>query len=178
MFANIIADLRCKAAVYELLLTRSNLWRMLLSDGSLAQLFYRAMRFCETHHLRPLAAIIYRLNGLITHATIGRGAQIGPGFAIVHSVGIVINSSVRAGKNLVIYHGVTIGADKHRSPSLGDNVFIGAGAKIIGGIRIGSDVKIGANSVVTKDVPDGATVIGIPARIVRSFGVPVTPEQH
>jgi serine O-acetyltransferase len=148
---------------------------MLVGDGSAAQNMYRMMRFCQTHHLKVLAAVIYRMNGVITHATIGRDAEIGPGFVIVHSVGVVINASVRAGRNLVVYHGVTLGAVRNKSPILGDNVYIGAGAKVIGGIRIGSDVKIGANAVVTKDVPDGATVVGIPGRIIRMHGVPVAP---
>jgi serine O-acetyltransferase len=67
---------------------------------------------------------------------------------------------------VVIEHQVTIGAEKGQSPVLGDNVFIGAGAKIIGAVRIGSDVKVGANAVVLDDVPTGATVVGIPARVV------------
>jgi serine O-acetyltransferase len=90
-------------------------------------------------------------------------------------VGVVINTKVRAGRNLVIHHCVTLGAERNKTPILGDNVYIGAGAKVIGGVRVGSNVKIGANAVVTKDVPDGATVIGIPARAVRMHGVPVTP---
>jgi serine O-acetyltransferase len=112
---------------------------------------------------------------MVGHVVIGRNAEIGPGLVIVHSIGIVINSNVKAGKNLVIEHGVTIGAEKNRSPILGDNVFIGAGAKIIGGIKIGSDVKIGANAVVTKDLPDGATAVGVPARIVKIYGERILP---
>src|ERR1039457_2251482 len=106
------------------------------------------------------------------HATIGRNADIAPGFVIVHSLGVVINTNVRAGRNFVVYHNVTVGAVRNRSPIVGDNVYIGAGAIVIGGVRIGSDVRIGANAVVTKDVPDGATVVGIPARIVRMYGSP------
>ena len=173
MFSNLIADLRQKAVVYELPPTRSSLLRMLVNDGAAAQIMYRMMRFCQTHHLKVLAAVIYRLNACITHATIGRNADMGPGFVILHSVGVVINTNVRAGHNLVIYHCVTLGAEHNKSPILGDNVYIGAGAKVIGGVRVGSNVKIGANAVVTKDVPDGATVIGIPARVVRMNGVPV-----
>ena len=71
--------------------------------------------------------------------------------------------------NLTIENGVTIGAEKGESPTLGDNVFIGAGAKIIGDVKIGSDVKIGANAVVLKDLPDGATAVGVPARIVKIY---------
>jgi serine O-acetyltransferase len=173
MFSNLAADLRHKAQIYDLPPTSGSLLRMLLNDGSAAQVMYRTMRFCQTHHLKILAAIVYRLNATITHATIGRNADMAPGFVILHSVGVVINTNVRAGRNLVIYHGVTLGEERRKSPILGDNVYIGAGAKVIGGVRIGSDVRIGANAVVTKDVPDGATVIGIPARIVRMYGVPL-----
>jgi serine O-acetyltransferase len=162
----VLEDLRAKAAWYG----SPSLLRALLSDGTSAMLLYRAMRWCQRNRLTPLAAILYRLNAMIGHCVIGRGAQFGPGFIILHSIGIVINSQVRGGRNVVIEHGVTIGAEKDASPILGDDVFIGAGAKIIGGVRIGSRVKIGANAVVTKDVPDGATVVGIPARVVRLNG--------
>jgi serine O-acetyltransferase len=131
---------------------------------------YRAMRWCQKNRLAPLAAILYRLNAAVGHCVIGRSAEFGPGFVILHSIGIVINSQVRGGRNVVIEHGVTIGAEKTASPVLGDDVFIGAGAKIIGGVRIGSRVKIGANAVVTRDVPDDATVVGVPARVVRLNG--------
>ena len=97
---------------------------------------------------------------------------------ILHTFAIVINSSVRAGKNLVLEHGVTIGAEKNQCPMLGDNVFIGAGAKVIGAVRIGNDVKIGANAVVTKDLPDGATAVGIPARVIKIYGERVRPEHR
>jgi serine O-acetyltransferase len=170
MFQTLIADLRRKAAWYELPPTPKSLTRMWFSDGSTAQILYRAMRFCQTHRLKPLAFALYRINAMVGHVVIGRGADFGPGFVILHSFGVVINSSVRAGRNLVIEHGVTIGAEKNLSPVIGDNVFIGAGAKIIGPVRIGSDVKIGANAVVTKDLPDGATAVGIPARVVRLYG--------
>jgi len=175
MFDLLAADLRKKAEVYGLPDTPRTRLRMLFNDGSLAQLLFRSMSFCQRHRLKLVAAVLYRLNGFLTSATIGRNADLGPGFVIVHSVGVVINSSVRAGRNLVVYHGVTIGAAHDQVPLLGDDVYVGAGAKIIGGIRVGSNVRIGANAVVTKDVPDGATVIGIPARIVRLNGVAVSP---
>jgi serine O-acetyltransferase len=177
MFDTLRADLQNKAAIYELPPTRGNLLRMLVNDGSAAQILYRSMRFCQTHHLKPIAAFLYRLNAFITHATIGRNADLAPGFVILHSLGVVINTNVRAGRNLVLYHNVTLGAERHQSPILGDNVYIGAGAKVIGGVRIGSNVRIGANAVVTKDVPDGATVVGIPARIVRLHGQSITNKE-
>ncbi len=170
MWSEVLADLRRKAEWYELPPTSKSLLRMAFSDGSTAQILYRLMRFCQTHHLKPLAMALYRLNAAIGHVVIGRGAELGPGLVILHSFGIVINTNVKAGRNLVLEHGVTIGAEKGQSPILGDNVFIGAGAKIIGPVRVGSDVKIGANAVVTRDLPDGATAVGIPARVVKIYG--------
>jgi len=175
VFQTILADLRHKAEWYGLTSTRRSLVKMCVSDGSTAQILYRAMRFCQTHGLKPVALVLYRLNAAIGHAVIGRGAEIGPGLVILHSLGIVINTHVRAGNNLVLEHGVTIGAEKNLSPILGDDVYIGAGAKIIGAVKIGSNVKIGANAVVTRDIPDGATAVGIPARVVRIYGHPVEP---
>src|SRR5579862_2112509 len=170
MFDTVRADLNRKAEWYGLPPNAKSRLRMWFSDGSTAQILYRAMRFCQTHHLKALAFFLYRLNALLGHVVIGRGAQIGPGFVIIHSFGIVINSSVKAGKNLVIEHGVTIGAEKDQSSQIGDNVFVGAGAKIIGAVQVGSDVKIGANAVVVKDLPDGATAVGVPAKVVRIYG--------
>jgi serine O-acetyltransferase len=170
MFSTVIADLKAKARWYDLEPTPRALVRMWLSDGSTAQILYRMMRFCETHHLKPLAMLFYRLNAVVGHAIIGRGAEFGPGFVLLHSLCVVVNSSVRAGSNLVLEHGVTIGAEKGQAPVLGDNVFVGAGAKIIGNVRVGSDVKIGANAVVTRDLPDGATAVGIPARVIKIYG--------
>ncbi|HLK56022.1 MAG TPA: DapH/DapD/GlmU-related protein [Chthonomonadaceae bacterium] len=178
MFRIVAADMRRKAEWYELPPTFKSMLRMWFSDGSTAQILYRAMRFCQTHHLKLFALFIYRLNVMLGHVVIGRGADIGPGLVILHSFGIVINSEVRTGANLVLEHGVTIGAEKKKSPVLGDNVFIGAGAKVIGAVQIGSDVKIGANAVVTKDVPDGATVVGIPARVIKIYGQRVDPSSN
>jgi serine O-acetyltransferase len=170
MFDIVREDMRRKAQWYELPATPRSLLRMWFSDGSTAQVLFRMMRFCQTHHLPLVAFFLYRLNAAVGHIVIGRGADIGPGLVVLHSIGTVINSSVKAGRNLVLEHGVTIGAEKGQSPILGDNVFVGAGAKIIGAVRIGSDVKIGANAVVTKDLPDGATAVGIPARVIKIYG--------
>jgi serine O-acetyltransferase len=173
MLSTLIEDFRRKAECYNLRPGLKSLLGAVLRDGSTAQILYRLMQFCQSHHLTPLAMVLYRMNVHLGHVVIGRGAQFGPGLVILHSFGIVINTDVRAGKNLVLEHGVTIGAEKGKSPILGNNVFVGAGAKIIGGIKIGSDVKIGANAVVTKDLPDGATAVGIPARVVKIYGEPV-----
>lgn len=163
-------DLRHKASIRGWRPGLVSALKACLSEGGAAVIIYRLMRFFQTHRFSPLAYFYYRLNAHLSHTVIGRGADIGPGFVIEHTFGVVINSSVRAGQNLVIQHGVTIGENHGRSPVLGDNVFIGAGAKVIGDVRIGSDVQIGANAVVTKDLPDGATAVGIPARVVRLWG--------
>ncbi len=164
------ADLARKAEWYGLPPSGKSVLRMVLSDGSTAQILYRVMQWCHNRRLGVLAFFFYRLNAAVGHAVIGRGAEFGPGFVILHSFGIVINKSVRAGSGLVIEHGVTIGAEKDASPILGDRVYLGAGAKVIGAIRIGSDVRVGANAVVVKDLPDGATAVGIPAQVVRIYG--------
>ena len=170
LFKTLHSDLRRKAEWYDLPDGFKSILRMVFSDGSFSQIIYRAMRFCQTHSLKPIAYLLYRMNVILYGAVIGRGAQFGEGFVLLHTVGIVVNSEVSAGKNLTIENGVTIGAEKGESPTLGDNVFIGSGAKIIGKVKIGSDVKIGANAVVLKDLPDGATAVGIPARIVKIYG--------
>jgi serine O-acetyltransferase len=172
MFDNVREDMRRKAAWYEWPDNARSILRMMLSEGSAAQVYYRAMRWCQERGFGLGSLFFYRLNANVSKTVIGRGAQIGPGFVILHSFGIVINTSVRAGRNLVIEHCVTIGAEKNQSPVIGDNVFIGAGAKVIGNVKVGSDVKIGANAVVTRDVPDGATAVGVPARVVRIYGKP------
>jgi len=108
-----------------------------------------------------------RMNTICCGCIIGRGAEFGPGFVLIHSIGVVINGNVRGGSGVKIEHQVTIGAEKRLSPILGNDVFIGAGAKIIGALTIGDGAKVGANAVVLEDVPVASTVVGIPARVVR-----------
>lgn len=99
-----------------------------------------------------------------------RGSSVGAGFYIGHFGGIVISSSAMIGSNCNISQGVTIGVsgegDRRGVPVIGNNVYMGAGAKLIGGIKVGDNVIIGANAVVTRDVPDGAIVVGIPAKVI------------
>lgn len=147
--------------------SRRNVVKALLTDGTFAMLMYRLMQASHRCRLVPLAMLFNKLNAFFGRCIIGRGAQFGPGFVLIHSYGVVINGAVRGGHDVHIEHLVTIGAERGESPLLGDDVFIGAGAKIIGPVRIGSHTRIGANAVVTQDVPDHCTAVGIPARVIH-----------
>lgn len=102
------------------------------------------------------------------------GAQIGKGFFIDHGNGVIIGETTIIGDNVTLYQGVTLGGtgkeQGKRHPTIGNNVMIGAGAKVLGSCTIGDDSKIGAGSVVLEPVPPGSTVVGVPGRVVRSYG--------
>jgi serine O-acetyltransferase len=160
------SDIRAKAEWVYGSVSGKTLLKALLTDGTFAMIVYRLMQASQRCHLTPLAMLFNKANNVFGRCIIGRRAEFGPGFVLIHSDGVVINSSVRGGRNVKLEHAVTIGADRNESPVLGDDVFVGAGAKIIGGIRVGSRVKIGANAVVVNDVPEGSTAVGVPARCV------------
>lgn len=141
--------------------------KTLLTDGTAAMLLYRLMQASRESGLGPLEMVFNKLNAVVGGAIIGRGAEFGPGFVLIHSDGVVINGSVKAGSNVKIEHQVTIGAERRQSPVIGNDVFIGAGAKIVGPVKIGDGARIGANAVVVHDVPPHTTVVGIPAKPVR-----------
>jgi len=167
LFPMLRADLAARSAWTYGRVGRGLSLRMLFADGGLCTVLYRLMRFLKRLHLAPLAAIVYKMNAFLTGGVIGRGAEFGPGLVILHSVGLVINTAVRGGENAIVEGCVTIGAEKGRSPTLGDHVFVGSGARILGGISVGNGAKIGANAVVISDVPDGATAVGVPAKVVK-----------
>lgn len=167
LFRTLATDLRQKALwCYE-----SDQWtdlaKVLATDGTLAIVLYRLMQTSRHLHIAPLEMVFNKLNTAFGGCVIGRGAEFGPGLVLIHSDGVVINGAVRGGRNVHIEHQVTIGAERRESPILGDDVFIGAGAKIIGAVRIGDGARIGANAVVLHDVPPHTTVVGIPARPVQ-----------
>jgi serine O-acetyltransferase len=168
LFRLIASDLRAKAQwCYESTGPRTVL-KVMLTDGTPAMIWYRLMQWAGRWRLVPLEMIFNRLNTICCGCIIGRGAQFGPGFVLIHSLGVVINGSVRGGAGVKIEHQVTIGAERRQSPVLGNDVFIGAGAKIVGPVTIGEGARVGANAVVVSDVPPHSTVVGIPAKVVRS----------
>jgi serine O-acetyltransferase len=141
--------------------------KTLATDGTPAMILYRLMQWSRKMRLEPIAMLFNKLNAVFCQCIIGRGADFGPGFVLIHSQGVVINASVRGGERILIEHQVTIGAERTASPLLGSDIFIGAGAKIIGSVEIGDGAQVGANAVVVDDVPRYATVVGIPAKVVR-----------
>lgn len=135
-----------------------------LADGTLAMIMYRCMQWSGECRLAPLEMLFNKLCIILGGCVIGRGANFGDRFVLIHSLGVVINGAVVGGDDIMIEHQVTIGAERGTSPALGNRVFIGAGAKIVGAVHVGDDVKIGANAVVTRSISNGATAVGIPAR--------------
>lgn len=133
-----------------------------------ALIAYRIAHYFYNKKLFFIARLISQISRFFTGIEIHPGAKIGRGLVIDHGMGVVIGETAEIGDDVLLYHGVTLGGtgkDKgKRHPTLGNNVVIGAGAKVLGPIYIGSNSKIGANSVVLKDVPDGATAVGIPAK--------------
>jgi len=146
--------------------SRRSMVKAWFTDGTFAMVVYRLMQVSQRHGFTVLAMLFNKLNVWFGGCIIGRGADFGAEFVLIHSRGVVINSAVRGGNGIKLEHQVTIGAERGQSPVLGNNVFAGAGAKILGEIRIGDRVRIGANAVVVKDLPDDVTAVGIPARIV------------
>ena len=164
IFSLIASDMRAKAKWVYGDISGKAVLKTIFTDGSAAMLWYRFMQSSQRMRLKPFAMFFNKVNALFCGCVIGRGAIFGEGFVLIHSRGVVINSKVTGGKNVLIEHGVTIGEEKGESPVLGDDVFVGAGAKIIGGVVVGSRAKVGANAVVVKDVPEDATAVGVPAR--------------
>jgi serine O-acetyltransferase len=117
----------------------------------------------------------------LTGIEIHPGAEIGCGFFIDHGMGVVVGETTEIGDNVTLYQGVTLGGTGKergkRHPTIGNNVVVGAGAKVLGSITIGDDAKIGAGSVVLKDVEENSTVVGIPGRVVSRDGRRVHPER-
>lgn len=132
--------------------------------------------------LHFLARMLSQLARWLTGIEIHPGARIGERFFIDHGMGVVIGETAEIGDDCTIYHGVTLGGTTwkkgKRHPTLGKNVVVGTGAKILGPITIGDNARVGSNSVVVKDVPSGATVVGIPGRVVVAQGDEKSTKRH
>ncbi|HME17637.1 MAG TPA: serine O-acetyltransferase [Mycobacterium sp.] len=119
---------------------------------------------------RVPARTLSELTRILTGVDIHPGATLGPGLFIDHATGVVIGETAEVGEDVMIYHGVTLGGSGRdtgkRHPTIGDRVVIGAGAKVLGAIKIGDDSRIGANAVVVKEVPASAVVVGVPGQII------------
>lgn len=150
---------------------RSRLEVILTYSGFHALVMYRLAHFFHRHRYKLLARIISTLAKFFTGVEIHPAARIGEGVFIDHGVGVVIGETAVVGNNVVIYQGVTLGGtgkDKgKRHPTIEDGVMISAGAKVLGPFTVGKNAKIGAGSIVLKEVPPNATVVGIPGKIVK-----------
>ena len=138
--------------------------------------FYRVSNWLWRHELFFLGRFCSHLGRFFTGIEIHPGATIGKGFFIDHGMGVVIGETAEIGENVTLYHGVTLGGvsweKTKRHPTLGDNVVVGSGAKVLGPFTVGKDSKIGSNSVVVKEVPPNSTVVGIPGRVVMATEKP------
>ena len=170
MFQTISEDIEC---VFERDPAARNTLEVLTTYPGLHAVWgHRLSSFLWHHHLKWLARVTSNIFRLMTGIEIHPGAKIGCRFFIDHGMGVVIGETAIIGNDCTLYHGVTLGGTRwekgKRHPTLEDNVVIGAGAKVLGPITIGASAKIGSNSVVVKDVPARATVVGIPGHIVSS----------
>lgn len=152
----------------------SKLEVILTYAGFHALLAYRVAHRLKSHDIPILPRVISQLARWLTGVEIHPSAKIGTGFFIDHGMGVVIGETAEIGDYVTLFQGVTLGGTGKergkRHPTLGNHVVVGAGAKILGGITIGDNVKIGANSVVLKNVPPNSTVIGVPGRVIKSLG--------
>lgn len=144
---------------------------ILLYPGFKAVFYHRIAHFFYRHKLYFWARAISQFSRFITGIEIHPGARIGNRLLIDHGMGVVIGETAIVGDDCTIYHQVTLGGTgkerKKRHPTIGNNVIVGSGSKVLGNITIGDNVKIGANSVLLSDTPSNVTVVGVPAKIVK-----------
>ena len=147
---------------------------ILLYQGLHALISHRIAHYFYKIHLFFFARLVSQISRQMTGIEIHPGAQIGQGFFIDHGMGVVIGETTIIGDNVLLYQGVTLGGTGlekgKRHPTIGNNVVIGTGAKVLGNITIGDNSYVGANAVVIKDVPPNSTVVGVPGRITKQDG--------
>lgn len=172
MFSRLKREIR---AVFGRDPAAKNLLEVLLCyPGLHAIIFHRIAHFFYRRRLFLIARLISHLSRFLTQIEIHPGAKIGEGLFIDHGAGVVIGETTEIGDNVTIYQGVTLGGTGKekgkRHPTIGNNVVISTGAKILGSITVGDNSKIGAGSVVLKNVPPNSTVVGVPGRVVVRDG--------
>src|SRR5450432_1665154 len=168
MFSRLKAEI---AVVFERDPAARNAWEVITCyPGFHARLIHHLAHWLWGERLRWLARMVSHISRWLTGIEIHPGAQIGRRFFIDHGMGVVIGETAEIGDDCTLYHGVTLGGTSwnagKRHPTLGRGVVLGAGAKVLGPILVGDHAKIGSNAVVVRNVPAGATAVGIPARIV------------
>ena len=180
LFGNIRQDLRsiCERDPAA----RSSAEVFFLYSGFHALLYYRAAHRLRSLGLKGIARCISQLGRFFTGIEIHPAATIGRGLFIDHGMGVVIGETCEIGDNVTIYQGVTLGGTGKdagkRHPTIGSNVVIGAGAKVLGSFTVGSGAKIAAGAVVLDEVPEGGTAVGVPAQVVRIHGRKVDALDH
>ncbi len=134
----------------------------------------RLSHWCWTHRLKFFGRFLSHLGRFLTGIEIHPGARLGPGLFIDHGMGVVIGETAEIGENVTIYQGVTLGGTSlekvKRHPTIGDNVVIGSGAKVLGPFIVGENSRIGSGSVVVKEVPANSVVVGVPGRVTHRDG--------
>jgi len=144
--------------------------------------FHRLAHFLYQHKLRFVARLLSHISRFLTGIEIHPGARIGRRFFIDHGAGVVIGETAEVGDDVLMYQGVVLGGTtlekKKRHPTIGNRVVIGTGAVVLGAIAVGDDANIGSGSVVVKPVPSGATVVGVPGRIVEDSRGPLLDLEH
>lgn len=180
MFEDLLYDARSIAQKDPA--AKSTLEVVLLYPGFHAIVFHRLAHWCYQRNLFFVARLLSQISRFITGIEIHPGAVIGKGLFIDHGMGVVIGETAEVGDNCTIYHGVTLGGtgkDKgKRHPTIGNNVLIGAGAKLLGPFKVGDNAMIGAGSVVVEEVAPDTTVTGSKARPVRQRGRKVVPSEE
>jgi serine O-acetyltransferase len=171
MFSRLHSDIQC---ILDRDPAARSKWEVLTCyPGLHALVLHRGAHWLWKRDLRWLARFTSQLSRWLTGIEIHPGAQIGNRVFIDHGMGVVIGETAEIGDGCTIYQGVTLGGTTlykgtKRHPTLGRNVVVSAGAKVLGGFTVGDDAKIGSNAVVIKPVPAGATAVGIPARIIQA----------
>ena len=155
-----------------------SVWEILLTySGVHAVLAHRISHLLWKANWKLSARILAAFSKMITGVDIHPAATIGRRLFIDHALGVVIGETAEIGNDVTLYHGVTLGGTtwnkEKRHPTLGNNVMVGSGAKILGAITLGNNVRVGANSVVVKDVPPCCTVVGIPGRVIQTKGTQI-----